>query len=81
MFDYEIPKWSVWVVFAIFGFIFWKAITTDNAPDPATVQDNRIRHECRLKIVGARPPGWFSSGEDAWVCPDGVTWYISTIKK
>lgn len=46
-----------------------------------TAQENRIRHECRLKVVDARPAGWFSTAQDAWLCPDGTTWYISTIKK
>lgn len=72
----KITVWTLAGILAVYGSI---AIWIQDKQ--TTAQENRIRHECRLKIAGARPPGWFSSGEDAWVCPDGATWYISTIKK
>ena len=81
MFDDEMPGWWVCLSIAVFVFCCWKWLTTDNAPDPTRVQENRIRHECRLKVVDARPAGLFSAAQDAWLCPDGVTWYISSIKK
>lgn len=81
MFDEEYWKWVGIVGVVVWGIMLWSDLTSDNAPDSTTVQENRIRHECRLKVVNARPAGLFSAVQDAWLCPDGVTWYISSIKK